>query len=635
MTWPRGKLVVDVETDGLSAYLGARPFLLGAEDEAGEVVIADLTGASPRHSAPALAARIRRAVEDPHVTKVAHSAKFEIAMFKSLGWRPRGRWYDTMQMAPLHNEYEPSVSLKALAHKYHGSEHPEEQEIKRWLAQQNRIRRAEARADYRMHVGRPGRAPLTEAQKEELEAALARVPTPTFKDFYVSGRANRDLMLSYLEKDLDDTLRLLWFYLPEMEDLYRPVFRVEMALPPVVQRMEEAGLPVDVPYAREKLDEYECAAAVQQDRMFRLAGERFNPQSPPQLLRVLNGNGVDVSDTRKETLGGRVSGGAESDLRDEHPLVDALLEFRANVKVRDFFRALVDTQRGGLVHAQFWQNGQDNAIKTGRFSITNPGLQTLPGGYRGTVGQRGKDVRRAIVPHRECGIYSLDFAQVEPRILVHYTQDERLLEALMSGRDIYAPFVELFFGLKEGRCDPEVWEQKRSDAKTVILAIMYGMGAARMAANLGVPVPKAKGLRKKCYRAIPSLDQCIRDSAKELVQRGFVECLFGRRYRVPQDRSYVAINCKIQGAAAGVMKRALIRADREMRNWNRGRAAAAKMLLTVHDETVFSVPLGADRELVPVLMEAMTGCAPQLSVPLRVDVKWSPVSWGDKEKWAA
>ncbi|KKL65898.1 hypothetical protein LCGC14_2150390, partial [marine sediment metagenome] len=219
-----------------------------------------------------------------------------------------------------------------------------------------------------------------------------------------------------------------------------------------------------------------------------------------------------------------------------------------------------------------------------------------------------------------------------------------MLEALDAGIDIYLAFVKIFFGNESFRRkaagDDSLLVQRRSDAKTIILAITYGMGIDKMARNLGVRAQVARGMRAKCFRRMPSMKELMNECMRQVARYGYIDDEVGRRYRVPSALSYKAINAIIQGLAAQVMKRALVSCMDTIDMWNSmmgqtDKFVRARQILTVHDEIVFEIPVGQEDELVPLLDSSMISVMPELSVPLKADVSWGPfgASWGDKVDW--
>jgi DNA polymerase-1 len=608
-------LVLDVETTGLKPELGALPFLIGAETGNGKVYKIDLCNA--RGLVPDILGKncrelkmIRRKVESSDVVKVAHNAKFEIRMFKALGWKPAGTWWCTMNMMVMLDEYS-KLGLDVLADRFWDEQYEEDQCIRSWLSAEKRKRRKA----YRDKGWDPDDA-------EE----------PGYHDFYErSGMP--EIMSAYLEKDLDYTLRLCLMTKDRIFEEFSVPFDTDTDLVPHVADMEDAGIRVDRAVCIRMMRKYFKLARKWREKLFDIAGRRFNPNSPQQLLEVFDEQGYEITNTRKNTL-----------FEQKGRLPKALLEYRADVKLARWFKTFLENAVGelDLLHASFWQNGQNEGIKTGRFSITDPGLQTLPGGYRGTVGDRGKDVRRAIVPRPGHNLFMVDYAQVEPRILANYTKDERMLAALNRGDDIYLAFVKIFFGKLPFKKGQEfLLVQRRSDSKTIILAITYGMGVDKMARSLGVASTVARGMKAKAMREMPTMRELMDDCMRDIVRQGYVDDLVGRRYRVPASRSYKGINAIIQGLAAQVMKRALIAVGEEIRKHNRKHKQSrsktrARMLLTLHDEIVFEVPIGQEDELVPKIVKVMESVMPELDVPLVVDASWGPFgdSWGDKEDWS-
>lgn len=219
-----------------------------------------------------------------------------------------------------------------------------------------------------------------------------------------------------------------------------------------------------------------------------------------------------------------------------------------------------------------------------------------------------------------------------------------MLKALKDDIDIYLVFVRIFFGnkpfIQAKKGHKKLLIKCREDAKQIILAIIYGMGINLMASKLGITLSEASKMQVKCFKEIPLMRDLMNESMLEIMRNGYIDDEIGRRYRVPSALAYKAINAKIQGLAAQVMKRALVDSFKLLTIWNKkyrqiNHKIRARQILTVHDETVFEIPIGQEDKLVPKLASKMMSVMPELSVPLKVDISWGPFgkSWGDKALW--
>ena len=614
-----GVLAIDYETNGLHPHKGALPFLVGCQDERGNIRMWELHGPGkhgsydwegPRH--PYLvdgpATPVKRAVENPTLVKLAHNAKFELRMSRALGWRTRGEWRDTMQMAALDNEYQ-RLGLRAQSETHLGTPHQEEDLIWRWIKQEDARRKKEARARLRIH-----HHGLNAKQIKEL-LELDPPEEATFLDYYLVSREHKEVMIRYLEKDLDDVLRLYWYYRKPMRVLYREPCKVETRLVHHVSQMEDDGIRIDVPYVEERVAHYQPLIEDAEHRLRSMAGPTFNANSHPQVKAYLAQRGIRVPSTGVNHL---------KPFKAKDEFVATLLEYREKTKiVGTFFQALLDKNVDGIIHASFWQNGKDNAIRTGRFSSSDPNLQNIP--VRTSM---GKEVRRAFLPRVGMDLYCIDYRQIEPRLLAHYAQDETLLAEFISGVDPYIVIGSIIFGEPITKEDP-----RREQTKVITLAIMYGMGISLMAERLGVRMSVARGLRTKYFQRLPQVRKLMHSCQVELSRYGYVEDIFGRRYRVPRQLSYKSINAKIQGTAAGVMKRAMVRVGDEIERRYR-KTLGVKILSQVHDELLIEAPKGLAG------MQAIKRCAELMedrttfSLPLFVDVEVGCPSWGEKRNFA-
>ena len=257
-----------------------------------------------------------------------------------------------------------------------------------------------------------------------------------------------------------------------------------------------------------------------EDELEGMCGAVFNPNSPVQVAVQLADRRIRVPSTRAEHL---------EKWRDKDEFVDLLLKYRQVAKiVGTFFKNLLEMSRGGVIHASFWQNGEDEGIKTGRFSSSRPNLQNVP-----TRTELGKMVRRAFIPRDGFELYAIDYKQIEPRLLAHYAREyhggQELIEEFLTGVDPYIAIGTILFGSVEEAV------RRRFEAKTITLALMYGMGINKMAMKLGVDAFEARGLKGLYFQRIPCVKALMHSCQVELARKGYVEDDYGRRYRVPRS----------------------------------------------------------------------------------------------------
>jgi len=399
---------------------------------------------------------------------------------------------------------------------------------------------------------------------------------------------------------------------------------IEMPLLPVLLGMEEAGILLDADYLRAMSEELGQEVRQLEEEIWRLAGERFNLNSPQQLGVVLferlglpalkRTQKTRSYSTGAETLEGLAARG--------YPIAERLLRYRELSKLKSTYVDALPAMLGedGRLHTRFYQA----VAATGRLSSANPNLQNIP--VRTELGQR---IRRAFVAGPGQALLVADYSQIELRILAHIAAEPELVRAFAAGEDIHRATAGTVFGVA-----PElVSADQRRAAKTINFGILYGMSAFGLSQNLGI----SKGDAERFIAAYLDRYQGVRRYVEETLQsaerEGKVETLYGRVRWLPDIRSKnhnlrenarrMAINARIQGTAADLLKQAMIAVDCRLRREHPG----ARLLLTVHDELLFEVPQGEVEPIAKLVRQEMEGVA-QLAAPLVVDVG-SGKSWYD------
>ena len=411
----------------------------------------------------------------------------------------------------------------------------------------------------------------------------------------------------------------------EKQGLRKLLDEVELPLASVLARMEARGVRLDVDYLTEMAEGVRDRMATLKADVYRHAGREFNLNSPPQLREILYGElGLQPG---KKTPKGELSTDATvlEKLRDEHPIVDALLQWRELDKLNstylDALPKLVDP-RDGRVHTTFNQT----VAATGRLSSSNPNLQNIP-----VRSELGREIRRAFVPGDEGqAILVADYSQIELRILAHLSGDAGLREAFAAGDDIHAATAAKVFGLPIEHVDGEL----RRRAKAVNYGLAYGMNAWGLATRLDITADEAQEIMDGYFEGFPKIREYLRAQVDRARLDGFTETILGRRRYIPELTSgnrrlqalgeRQALNAPIQGSASDVFKVAMIEVARALRD---RRELDCHMLLTVHDELVFEVPLDRADEAAAIVRDRMEH-AIELEVPLRADIGWGP-TWSE------
>lgn len=474
---------------------------------------------------------------------------------------------------------------------------------------------------------------------DELAALHLDHRTIPFKDVTGTGKSQitfdlvpLDRALAYAAEDADVTLRLHLFLKPRLlvERMVTPYETLERPLVPVLADVETEGIHVD----RAKLEQLsrefaERQAALEQD-VYRLAGHEFNVGSPKQLGEVLFDE-LRMEGGHKGKSGAYATGAdvLESLAAEGHELPATVLEWRQLDKLKSTYTdALVEqiNPRTGRVHTSFAMA----AASTGRLSSTNPNLQNIP-----IRTEDGRKIRHAFAAEPGRILLSLDYSQIELRLLAHVAGIDALKRAFHEGLDIHALTAAQMFGVDAGTVDSAM----RRQAKAINFGIIYGISAFGLSRQLGIANDEAAAYMKAYFERYSGIQDYMNRTKQFCRERGYVETLFGRRCHVPgiHDKNATrrnfaeraAINAPIQGTAADVLKRAMIRVPPALTK--HGLDTRARMLLTVHDELLFEVDETIVEQTVSVVKTVMeSACLPalSLSVPLTVDVGQGR-SWGE------
>jgi DNA polymerase I len=401
--------------------------------------------------------------------------------------------------------------------------------------------------------------------------------------------------------------------------------KVELPLASVLGRMEARGVRLDVDYLAGLGETARDRMATLKAEIYTLAGHDFNLNSPPQLRQVLYDElGLQPG---KKTPKGELSTDASvlEKLRLEHPIVDALLNWRELDKLNSTYLEalprLVDP-RDGRVHTTFNQA----VAATGRLSSSNPNLQNIP-----VRSELGRQIRRAFIPG-DAGqvILVADYSQIELRVLAHLSGDEGLRDAFAAGADIHAATAATVFSLPIDQVDPEL----RRRAKMVNYGLAYGMNAFGLAQRLDIAPDEAGEILDGYFAGFPKIKEYLRAQVERARLDGYTETLLGRRRYIPELTSgnrrlqslgeRQALNAPIQGSASDVFKVAMIAVDAA---FGEREELDCHVLLTVHDELVFEVPEANIEEAADLIRDRMEH-AVDLEVPLRADVGWA-ANWAD------
>ena len=446
----------------------------------------------------------------------------------------------------------------------------------------------------------------------------------TGKSQVTFDRVPIDKALDYAAEDADITLRLHQILKPRLvkEHMATVYETLERPLIPVLASMESEGIKVDLVQLQRLSADFAKRQGELEKEIFQLAGRDFNVGSPKQLGEILFDE-LKLEGGQKGKSGTYTTSAdvLESLAVQGHKLPAKVLEWRHLDKLRSTYSdALVEqinpfTKR---VHTSYAMA----SASTGRLSSTDPNLQNIP-----IRTEEGRKIRQAFVAERGYILLSLDYSQIELRLLAHIADIDVLKKAFRDGQDIHALTASQVFEVPPEKVDPSM----RRKAKAINFGIIYGISAFGLARQLSVEQSEAAKYMKTYFQQYPGIQDYMERTKQFCREHGYVQTLFGRRCHVPgildknpAKRNFAeraAINAPIQGSAADILKRAMIRVPPALKSHNLD--SQAYMLLTVHDELIFEVAQSASEhtaQVVKEVMESATLPALKLSVPLTVDV---------------
>ena len=450
-----------------------------------------------------------------------------------------------------------------------------------------------------------------------------------YKDLCGSGKGAKpiaacsiDKVTEYAAEDADVTLRLWQVLKPRLaaEGLASVYERLERPLVSVLARMEHRGIKTDRQILSRLSGRFAQKQAGLEAEIAEMAGEEFNPGSPKQLGEILFGKlglpGGKKTKTGQWSTDVRV---LEELAAEGHELPRRIVDWRQLTKLKgtytDALPAYLDAE--GRIHTSYSMA----STTTGRLSSSEPNLQNIP-----VRTEEGRAIRTAFVAPEGTKLVSADYSQIELRILAHVADIPQLKAAFQEGLDIHAMTASEMFGVPVEGMPGEV----RRRAKAINFGIVYGISAFGLANQLSIPREEAGAYIKRYFERFPGIRDYMNATKAFCKEHGYVETLFGRRAHYP-DISHAnasvraaveraAINAPIQGTAADIIRRAMIRMEAALA----AAGLSARMLLQVHDELVFEVPDEEVEASLPVIREVMEGAASprvSLSVPLEVEAK--------------
>lgn len=532
----------------------------------------------PRDKAAAKATleEFREVLTRPGVEKIGHNLKFDLSVLLAHGLEVSGPFFDSM-----------------LAHSLIDSEQRHGMDYL---------------SEVYLHYTPVPISSLIGTEKDDL-----------FSQATMADVAEKDArkVADYAAEDADVTWQLAAKMRPELKEQQYVFDKVECPLLPVLTKMENFGVKIDVQALREYGLELEKKAQELQKRIQENAGGPFNLNSPKQLGEVLFDR-LKLIDKPKKTATGQYQTNEQvlQSLMGLHPIIQDILDYREVTKLNStYVEALPHavSKVTGRVHTTFHQL----MAATGRMASTNPNLQNIP--IRSDL---GREIRKAFVPgFDDWVLMSADYSQIELRVMAALSGDKAMIEAFANGHDIHQATAARVYGVELDGVLPEM----RRTAKMVNFGIIYGISAFGLSQRLGIPRGEAATIIENYFKQFPGIKRFMEKIVEDARERGYVETLTGRR-RVIRDLTSanatvrgqaerVAMNTPIQGTAADMIKLAMIHVDTALTK----AGLQTRMLLQVHDELLFEMPAGEVDQARAIILEAMKYALPLEGVPVEVE----------------
>lgn len=422
--------------------------------------------------------------------------------------------------------------------------------------------------------------------------------------------------VQYAAQDAHLTFALFELFSPLLKEnkkaewLYR---EIELPLVRVLAQMEHAGILLDQAQLKKLSETFHKKIDELQKKIFELAGQEFNIQSPKQLQQILFEK-LKLTPTKKTKTGFSTDESVLVELAEAHPLPKYLLEHRSLSKLTSTYVDVLPTLVGsdGRLHTHYHQTG----TATGRLSSSEPNLQNIP-----VRSEEGLRIREAFIPAEGCELMSADYSQVELRLFAHMSNDINLINAFQGGRDIHAETAKIIFGSAD--------KEFRERAKAINFGIIYGISAFGLAKQLDISRSDAAKFMESYFASFPRIKTFMAELLAEAKKLGYTETLFGRRRPLPDIQSKnvmlrqmaerIAVNAPIQGTAADMMKSAMVRVAAALQK----EGLKSRVLLQVHDELLLEVSVSekqaVEKVVVAEMMDFSSTPIGKLSVPMVVD----------------
>jgi len=537
----------------------------------------DYPGAPAQLNRDMVLGKLKSVLEDKKIKKIGQNIKYEIIVFQNSGIKIKNIYFDTMIASYLINPSKHNHNLEDIALEY---------------------------LDYRVI---------------------------TYKEVAGSGskevgfnKVDIETAASYSGEDADITLQLSKKLLPALETdaLVSLLNNVELPLAEVLAEIEINGVKINKNFLKKMSKDLEKDISLSAQKIYDMAGEKFNINSPKQLSELLFEK-LKIPPLKKTKTGYSTDMSVLEQLATGYPLPAEIISYRQLSKLKSTYvdaLPLLVNSKTGRIHTSFNQT----VTATGRLSSSNPNLQNIP--IRTDLGRK---IRKAFIAEKNHLLLSADYSQIELRILAHLSEDEVLIEAFKKGEDIHAQTGARIFNVFPNMVDSNM----RRMAKAVNFGIIYGISPFGLSKNIRVSLKEAKEFIDHYFALYKGVKSYIEQTITDARKNGYVTTILNRRRYLPELNSKnrqmkefaerTAVNTPVQGSAADLIKIAMINISRAIKSKN----LKSKMILQVHDELVFEIPEAEKKMMVDLVNKEMEGVM-ELKIPLIVDT-WIGKNWGE------
>jgi DNA polymerase-1 len=525
---------------------------------------------------------LQKAMTDPKIKKAGHNIKYDYLVLIRHGLKVSPLSFDTMIAGFLIDPASRSLGLKNMAHDILGIEMTPINEL----------------------IG---------SGKNQIDMAHVSIQTAA----------------AYAAADAEATLRLVPVLTRELDRLQATQLMetMEMPLVPVLASMEQNGIALDCEFFKQMSGELSQRLDALEKNVYEIAGVSFNLNSTQQLSNVLFERlHLIPPDRGRKTASGHFSTSADvlENLRGEHPIIAFILEYRELSKLKSTYVDALPLQLNPetrRIHTSFNQTG----AVTGRLASSDPNLQNIP-----TRTELGHKVRRGFIASPGCVLLSVDYSQIELRIVADMSKDEAMCSAFRSNQDIHATTAAAIYNIPLDH----VTKEQRRHAKAINFGLIYGMSAFGLSRSTDLTLAEAEVFVSSYFKQFPSVKTFLDNLRKSAAELGYVETLLGRKRYFPGLKTQTnpnlrnreereAINAPIQGTAADILKLAMIKMPGALSD----AGLSARMLLQVHDELVLECPKSELTNTARVVQDIMEN-AYKISIPITTDASWG-LNWGE------